>query len=108
MPDKHECICDKLTSTQRAQLGGHFLNCPQSEQSKSQPERRVEKLSAALDEIEGFARRNEERARKALDALKHSDPGDMVRSRAILQARHHEAARIYEVIKFKVAEAKHG
>lgn len=62
----------------------------------------------ALREIEGFARRNDERARKALEAISSTSkkifqPRAMIEAEA--EARYHEAHRIYLVIQARVQEA---
>lgn len=63
-------------------------------------------LRNALLEIEGFARRNDKRAQKALEAV---DPTSkkIFQTRAMIEAeaRYHEAHRIYLVIQARVREA---
>ena len=57
------------------------------------------RLGDALREIEEFARRNAERARRAVDAL---DPGE---DRLKAEARHHEAERFHLVVSDRVRAA---
>lgn len=55
----------------------------------------LDKLKTALRELEGFARRNDERAAKAMRA----------HATAENEVRYHEAHRIYLVIQARVQEA---
>lgn len=75
---------------------------------------RVSKLDTALRELEGFARRNAERAKKAAEAAEKSKDrvadDDMLRDQArdeytALSARYHEASRFHLVVKERVREA---
>lgn len=68
----------------------------------------------ALEELEGFARRNEERARKAFEAADRQVRKDPFRSTETdradaiaAKARYHEAVRVHQVIKLRVEEALH-
>lgn len=61
------------------------------------------KLIAALDKIEGFARRNRDRANAALlDARNSGDRDEMLKA----EARSHEAGRLYGCVKYAVMEGK--
>jgi hypothetical protein len=64
----------------------------------------------ALEELEGFARRNEERAKKATeDAHKRFKPSPSKESEElrVAEGRYHEAVRVRQVISLRVEEALH-
>lgn len=66
----------------------------------------VEKLKTALTELEGFARRNSERAEKAAEIARLTyRRTPEARGLIEAEARFHEAARIYFVVRERVREA---
>lgn len=73
--------------------------------------KKMTELELALSEIEGFARRNFERAKQAFlfERENYADddaaaPSDL----KVAEARYHEAQRIYLVIKDRVERALNG
>lgn len=68
----------------------------------------TKKLETVLRELEGFARRNVERARKAVeDRHKRFKPYPSVESEQlrVAEARLHEAVRVHLVVRDRVREA---
>lgn len=64
-----------------------------------------EALKLALRELEGFARRNKERAQKAVEAARARADAERNFNLVEAESRYHEAHRIYLVIQARVQEA---
>lgn len=67
--------------------------------------RSVDVLAQALRDLQGFARRNEERAEKAVEAAKLRTDAERNFNLVEAEARHHEAVRVRFVIEARVREA---
>lgn len=87
---------------------GHCNHCDEIKQLK-----RVQKLATALKELEGFAKRNAERAKKAWQEVqsRRSAPDQPWKDITDFyddlkaEARWHEAERFYQVVHMRVDEA---
>lgn len=89
------------------QIRGIYSDLESATQEMIKANRKAKKLETALEELEGFAKRNVERARKAADQFKRNQDKHSFRQTWEAEARYHEAVRFYQVIKLRVAEARH-